>query len=100
MSVLEAWSYGLPVVITDFCNLPEGFQAEAAIHVVPRAESIAQGLSQLIAMTNIDLAAMGARGRALVETSFTWPKIASDMQGVYEWCLDQAAEPPECMIMD
>ena len=25
MSILEAWAYELPVVMTDYCNLPEGF---------------------------------------------------------------------------
>ena len=25
MAVLEAWAYGLPVLMTDHCNLPEGF---------------------------------------------------------------------------
>jgi poly(glycerol-phosphate) alpha-glucosyltransferase len=33
MSVLEAWSYGLPVLMSDHCNLPEGFAAEAAIRI-------------------------------------------------------------------
>ena len=26
MSILEAWAYELPVVMTDYCNLPEGFR--------------------------------------------------------------------------
>ena len=33
MSILEAWAYELPVVMTDYCNLPEGFSADAAIHI-------------------------------------------------------------------
>ena len=47
MSVLEAWAYQLPVVMTDFCNLPEGFEAGAAIRIEPDAESVFQGLEKL-----------------------------------------------------
>lgn len=96
MSVLEAWSYGLPVVMTEFCNLPEGFDAGAAIRVKPNAESIGVGLEMLASMKDQDLSAMGAAGRALVEEKFTWPKVAADMRRVYEWCIG-GGQPPECM---
>ena len=33
MSILEAWAYRLPVLMTDHCNLPEGFDADAAIRI-------------------------------------------------------------------
>jgi len=33
MAVLEAWAYQLPVLMTRHCNLPEGFQARAAIQI-------------------------------------------------------------------
>ena len=96
MSVLEAWSYRLPVVITDFCNLPEGFAAEAAIRVEPNADSIAQGLNELTSMSEDTLDGMASKGRKLVEQKFTWPKIAESMQAVYEWCLS-GKNPPDCM---
>ena len=95
MSVLEAWSYGLPVVMTDFCNIPEGFVAGAALEIEPNAESIAGGLAQLGDMSASDLSSMGDRGRKLVERQFTWDKIAQDMKAVYEWCL--GGEKPSCI---
>ena len=99
VAVLEAWSYGLPVVMTDFCNLSEGFSVDAAIRVEPNAESILNGLKALSAMTFEARRAMGMRGRALIEGSFAWPRIASDMHRVYEWCLT-GQNPPECMEFD
>ena len=39
MSVLEAWAYGLPVLMTEECNLPEGFAAQAAIKIDAAAPS-------------------------------------------------------------
>jgi poly(glycerol-phosphate) alpha-glucosyltransferase len=96
MSVLEAWSFGLPAVMTDFCNLPAGFAAEAAIRVEPDTDSIFQGLEKLAAMPEGERADMGIRGRNLVEEKFTWPKVAKEMRQVYEWCLT-GNNPPGCM---
>ena len=87
MSVLEAWAYNLPVVMTEFCNLPSGFDAGAALRIEPNAESIAQGLAELASRSMDDLTTMGSKGRRLVEEKFTWDKIARDMKAVYEWCL-------------
>ena len=96
MSVLEAWSYQLPVAMTGFCNIPEGFEANAAIRIEPNSEAIADGLLMLADMSTDDLESMGFNGRKLVEQKFTWPRIAENMQRVYEWCLT-GTNPPECM---
>jgi len=96
MSVLEAWSYGVPVVMTDFCNLPEGFAAEAAIRIEPDPESIFQGLEKLAASSDAELKAMGSRGRELIGGKFTWPRVAEEMRQVYEWCI-AGGNPPACM---
>jgi poly(glycerol-phosphate) alpha-glucosyltransferase len=96
MAVLEAWSYGLPVVMTEHCNLPEGFAAGAAIRVAPDAASIVTGLRQLLAMETTELRTMGARGRTLVEREFTWTKIAEQMADVYRWALG-GGPPPACV---
>ena len=96
MSVLEAWAYGLPVIMTGFCNIPEGFEAAAALMVEPTPESIAAGLHQLVDMSDVDLQIMGRNGRSLVEEKFAWPKIAASMKQTYEWCL-AGGNPPECI---
>ena len=96
MSVLEAWSYGLPVVMTDFCNIPEGFGANAAIRIKPNCEAIMEGLFTLVGMSDNDLESMGFNGRKLVEQKFTWPRIAESTRRVYEWCLT-GMNPPDCL---
>ena len=93
MSVLEAWSYRLPVVMTPECNLPEGFAADAAIRIETLVESITQGLDSLFSMSASDLQAMGTKGRALVEDRFTWKTIAAQMREVYDWMLGGGATP-------
>jgi glycosyltransferase involved in cell wall biosynthesis len=47
MSVLEAWAYRLPVLMTDHCNLPEGFAHHAALRIGTDVASIAEGLQTL-----------------------------------------------------
>jgi poly(glycerol-phosphate) alpha-glucosyltransferase len=93
MSVLEAWSYQLPVVMTPECNLPEGFAADAAIRIETGVESIAEGLETLFSMNDDDLRTMGAKGRVLVEERFTWKTIAVQMREVYDWMLGGGTPP-------
>ena len=83
MSVLEAWAYGLPVVMTPECNLPEGFASGAALEIRNSVGGF-EGMRTLIEMTDQDRAAMGLRGRRLVEERFTWPKVAAQMRRLYE----------------
>jgi poly(glycerol-phosphate) alpha-glucosyltransferase len=96
--VLEAWSYGLPVMMTEACNLPEGFAANAALRIEPSAESIARGLDALFQASISDLQSTGSRGRALVAERFAWPKIATEMKSVYEWLLGGGTAPDYVLV--
>ena len=64
MSVLEAMSVGLPVVVTDSCGLAPLIEEERCGTVVDAsAESLATGIGWLLANPT-EAKAMGARGRA------------------------------------
>ncbi len=86
MSVLEAWAYGLPVVMTPECNLPEGFASGAALEIRNSGmwNSKWEGLRMLLEMTDSERREMGVRGRRLVQERFTWPKVAARMREVFE----------------
>ena len=86
MSVLEAWAYGLPVVMTPECHLPEGFASQAALEIRngKMGDSKWSGLHQMLDMSDSDRIEMGRRGRRLVEEKFTWPKVAAQMKAIYE----------------
>lgn len=96
VSVLEAWAYGLPVVMTKECNLPQGFSSGAAVSIEPTATGIAHGLRDIMALSPGDRAAMGMRGRRLVERQFSWPVYAEHMSSVYAW-ISGAGPRPECV---
>jgi poly(glycerol-phosphate) alpha-glucosyltransferase len=93
MTVLEAWAYAKPVLMTPECNLSEGFAAGAALQIGTSPEEIAAGLKQVIEMSDDDRRAMGNRGRNLVATKFLWPRIGEQMRSVYGWALGGGAVP-------
>jgi poly(glycerol-phosphate) alpha-glucosyltransferase len=104
MSVLEAWSYRLPVLMTDECNLPEGFAANAALRIGTDVDSIAEGLRELFSLPTTDngqpttsLAYLGDNGVQLVSERFTWQMIAAQMKEVYEWVIG-GGTPPSCVV--
>jgi glycosyltransferase involved in cell wall biosynthesis len=94
MTVLEAWAYAKPVLMTPECHLPEGFSAEAAIRIGSTPEQIVGGLKQLTEMSDADRGAMGARGRNLVARKFSWLGVGEQMRAVYEWVFGGGV-PPE-----
>lgn len=99
MSVLEAWSYKLPVLMTPQCNLPEGFIVDAAIQFEPTFEGNLQALLKLKNLSKDQMLNLGANGYALVREKFTWGKVADQMAEVYRWILTDKSQPL-CVIID
>jgi poly(glycerol-phosphate) alpha-glucosyltransferase len=99
MAVLEAWSYGLPVLMTRQCNLPEGFDAGAALPIGTDDEGILQGLRTLSTMTEPDRRHMGARGLRLCAERFSPQPIIEKMADVYRWLL-RSGPRPSCLYTD
>jgi glycosyltransferase involved in cell wall biosynthesis len=102
ISVLEAWAYGLPVLMTPECNLPEGVPAGAALEIGAggaragtrdRVAAIRQSLELLMEMSPEERHAMGAAGRRLVENRFSWPQVARQMTEVYQWVAGGGPKP-------
>jgi glycosyltransferase involved in cell wall biosynthesis len=93
MVVLEAWANSKPVIMTPECNLPEGFQAGAALKVEATEISLAAGLNELQRMTDTERMAMGSRGHDLVMERFTWSRVAQQLQSVQKWILGGGAKP-------
>ena len=93
MAVLEAWSYKLPVIMTSFCNLPEGFERKAAIKVEPTTDSVATGIQSLIAMKDSEIEVMGQNGFDLVKEKFTWQQVAASTLRLYNWVTGKDEQP-------
>ena len=93
VAVLEAWAYGLPVLITSHCNLGQGIVEGAAISINPSADSIKEGLAAIARLSDTERRAMGLNGYRLVMRSYTWPKVAAQMREVYDWSIGGGQAP-------
>jgi len=98
MVLLEAWAWGKPLLMTPQCNLPEGFDAGAALRIEPEEESIAAGLATFMSMEDAARERIGAKGRALAEQRFSWPVIAAEMAAVYRWLAGRGPKPGQVAI--
>lgn len=81
--VLEAWSAGKPVVVTQVGGPSEYVDHNVTgLKVFPSTDSIAWGLSTAL-MDVEGSRVMGRRGRSCARTRFAWDSIAEEVLGVY-----------------
>lgn len=83
MSILESWSYGIPTIMSDNCNVPEGFENKCAIRVETNKLSILSAFSTLDKMSNNDYVSMSYKSIDLVNQSFSWDKIITVHENKY-----------------
>lgn len=90
MTVLESWAYGVPVLMTEECNLPIGFASGAAQRLSLSPADMRRDLKQFL---SLDLAAMNAKARRLAADAFQWSTIADKFAETYRWLAGIAAMP-------
>ncbi len=93
MVVLEAWAFGLPVLMTDECNMPEGFKKGAALRLPLDVDRMADMIRYFIALNENEKLFIGQKGKNLVQEQFAWQKVATDMIDVYRW-VQEGGIPP------
>lgn len=94
MVVLEAWSNGLPVLMTDACNLPDGFAAGAAQRMrVDPPEAGARDLGDFLAHEPEAMQMMGSAGLELARCTYLWDVVARRFRVGYSWVLGRADRP-------
>lgn len=88
MAVVEAMGYGIPVIMTEACNIPEAFAAGAALRIEPNPESIGEGIVRFVEMEASEVHAMKVNARDLAESQFTWDQQVKRMQELYQSLVD------------
>lgn len=83
MVPLEAWAVGTPVLMSNECNLAEGFAAGAAIDCGLTATSLQAALAQAFAMPATQWRAMAEAALGLARGPFSAPAIASQWGAAY-----------------
>jgi glycosyltransferase involved in cell wall biosynthesis len=87
MSILEALSAALPVVITDRCNFPQVAQYDLGIVCDTGARSIGLAINRLISMTDVERQEIGERGLALVREKYSWRFVCDLLISLNNWVL-------------
>lgn len=93
MSILEAWSYKLPVLMTPQCNLEIGFDVGGAISIDNSILGIKNGLLRLFTTEEDDIVNMGIQGYELVKSEYTWDKVGCKMEELYLWVIGESEKP-------
>ena len=94
MAVLEAWSYGLPTLLTENCNFPEGVAAGAAIPIdVTTPQAIAESARAVMRLRDAERHSIGDQGRLLVIQHFSWPVVSRQLAATYKWLLGGGSPP-------
>jgi poly(glycerol-phosphate) alpha-glucosyltransferase len=97
MTVLEAWSYGLPVAMTAACNLPEGFAAGAARQIATEPDLLARHLTDFLSTSPRDMNTMGVRGAELARARFSWERASQSFTETYAW-MHGGGRMPGCVM--
>lgn len=93
MVVLEAWSHGLPVLITPQCNFEEKLAGGAAIYIEPNPDGVLNGLLRLAAMSDVDRRQMGECGLRLCRERYSPGATAQKITRVYDWLAGRGQKP-------
>ncbi|MFM8720613.1 MAG: glycosyltransferase, partial [Chthoniobacterales bacterium] len=90
--VAEAMSWGRPVIASTGTPWKEIADVGAGWWVKPEEDALAQALHEALGTRQEELEAMGVRGRALVERSYTWAEPAAKLVQAYEEILATAEQ--------
>jgi len=93
MSVLEAWAYGLPSLISHECNLSRPAADGAAMLTSTSLDEITARLGELLTLDDRDRARMGSRAREHVRRAHHWDRVRDRMMDVYRWALGGGPRP-------
>ncbi|MEM9149607.1 MAG: glycosyltransferase [Cyanobacteria bacterium P01_F01_bin.3] len=93
MSVLEAWSCGKPTLMTEQCNVPDGFKANASLKIETGVEGVYKGLREIMGLEAFEREAMGKNALSLQKEKFDWAVLCQDFYRLYSWVLSGEAAP-------
>lgn len=99
VAVLEAMACGLPVVVTERCNIADVGEHGAGWVVRANVESLEQVMGRCLSLSEEERKRIGKKGLELVRRKYTWDLLAERMNEVYEWMLGKRGRAA-CVMTD
>jgi glycosyltransferase involved in cell wall biosynthesis len=96
VSVLEAMGFGVPVVVTEQCNLPCVGTCGCGWVIRPTIGQLTSALADFLRSSASRRTSLGKNGQRVVAQTYRWPAIGQEMTAVYRWLNGGAA--PEGLI--
>lgn len=91
--VAEAMAAGLPVITTKGAPWAVLETIRSGWWIDHGVEPLVEALQHAVSLPDEERRAMGERGRAHVEKSYSWDTVAEKMIAVYTWMLGQGSRP-------
>jgi glycosyltransferase involved in cell wall biosynthesis len=85
VAALEAMSCGLPLIVSEQCNLPQVPEAGAGWQVKTCLENLRGALEEALTSDSAKCADMSSRARKLAESEFSWSGVTERMAQLYDW---------------
>ena len=82
ISVLESWSEGTSVIVTDRCGIKD-IVREGGIVVPFDEDELANAIEYLLSDHNMR-ETLGQRGKQLVYGKYSWTKVVEDLENIYQ----------------
>lgn len=83
VSTLEAMALGLPVIVSDHCNLPDVPEYGAGWQIEAQVPPLVRALRECLENSPQQNAEIGAKGKKLVVDRYTWSAVGAQMQDLY-----------------
>lgn len=96
--IAEALAAGRPVITTTATPWQDIEAHQCGWWIETGTEPLARALAEATSLSDEQRCAMGARGRTLIEQSYSWTHIAEEMNAVYAWLL-RRGDRPECVVL-
>jgi glycosyltransferase involved in cell wall biosynthesis len=93
VAVAEALAAGCPVITTRGAPWSDLAEKRAGWWIPVGVDPLRRALEEAMSKHPIDLAEMGARGRAWMERDFSWRQITEQMIESYRWIREGGARP-------
>lgn len=84
MAVLEALSYGLPVILTDNCNLTELKDEIFYFPILTNSESIKNTILRVMKLKDSDYNLIANRARYIISSNYSWNSEANKIYNGYK----------------